>query len=241
MKTNKIAINILTLSLILLFFFAVSGVIAAPTSYDIPTKIDISKKYLFYLHGTGIEKWGPNGSHPRWGRFDYHGVVKAFQNRGFIVISEVRPEGTDIADYAKKVVQQINSLLNAGVPPENINVLGFSKGGVIAMYVSAVIKSPKIKYIFAASCVYKGEFKPIYKKSLKEAAPSIMGFFLSIYDEKDPICGTCKQTFKAGTEDAKYTEMELKVGKGHATFFGPMDEWIDPVTNWIAKIDSKQN
>lgn len=239
MKSNKIAINILTISLILFFLSTVSGVIAAPTSYDIPTKIDISKKYVFYLHGTGVEIWGPSGAHPRLGRFDYHGVVKAFQDRGFTVISEVRPKDTEIAEYSKKVVEQINSLLGAGVPPENITVLGFSKGGVIAMYVSAGVKNPNIKYIVAACCVYKGKFKSIYKKSLKEAAPYLSGLFLSIYDEKDHICGTCKETFRVAPEGVKYTEVELKVGEGHSTFFGPRDDWIDPVVDWIHSKQSK--
>lgn len=239
MKSNKIVISVLTVSLSLLFFSTVSSVIAARASYDIPATIDISKKYLFYLHGNGVEINGPTGAHPRWGRFDYHGVVEAFQNRGFIVISEVRPKGTDIVQYAKKEVKQINSLINAGVPPENITILGFSKGGVIAMYVSAGVKNATIKYIFAASCVYKGKFKKIYKKTLEEAAPFIVGSILSIYDEKDPICGTCKKTFQVAPEGTKYTEIELEVGKGHATFFGPMNEWIDPVTNWIAEMESK--
>ena len=52
----------------------------------------------------------------------------------FVVISEQRPRNTDVEEYAGKVTGQITALLDAGVPAENITVLGASKGAAIAIY-----------------------------------------------------------------------------------------------------------
>ena len=176
---------------------------------------------------------GAYASHPHYGTYDYHKMVKAFMDQGFVVISEIRPQGTDKLKYANKVVQQINTLLVSGVAAKNITVAGFSKGGSIALYVSAILKNPNIKYVVMAGCGRTGEYKRGYEHFLRHAASSLQGHFLSIYDENDSICGTCKSAFNAATGKITSNEIKLKVGKGHGTYYTPRKEWLEPVVEWI--------
>jgi poly(3-hydroxybutyrate) depolymerase len=99
---------------------------------DVPQKVDAKAKYLFYLHGAIIENEGVNAVSPRFGAYEYEQILNTFVNKGFVVISEPRPRGTDIEKYAAKVVGQVNALLKAGVPPQHITIVGGSRGGQIA-------------------------------------------------------------------------------------------------------------
>ena len=114
-----------------------SGFGIAKFSYDPPSVIKPSARYIFFLHGKTVENHGPNGRHPCFGIYDYHGIVRSFTSCGFTVISEIRPKGTKLDKYARKIVRQIKALMADGIPPQHITVVGFSKGSVITLLVSA--------------------------------------------------------------------------------------------------------
>ena len=103
---------------------------AKQASYDVPSTIDASAKYLFFLHNYYVEKHGPDGD------CKYYALLNTFADSGFTVVSEVRSGKIIPCAYAGTIVDQIRTLLDAGVPPENITVAGHSKGGVIALCVS---------------------------------------------------------------------------------------------------------
>lgn len=89
--------------------------------------------------------------------FDYLPKLKTintFFEAGFVTINEVREKDINIEHYSKKIVQWINQLLKAGIPPHLITVVGASKGGTIAANVSHRLKNKKIKYVFLASLFY---------------------------------------------------------------------------------------
>src|SRR5689334_21666657 len=62
---------------------------------DIPDNIDAKGRYLFYLHGLIVENEGVRPTSPKFGVYEYEEILETFKNRGFIVISEPRPKGTD--------------------------------------------------------------------------------------------------------------------------------------------------
>ncbi len=95
---------------------------------DVPEVIDPDGRYLIYLHGAIIERAGVRPTHPKFGVYEYQKVLEAFAERGFLVISEARPDGTDGMLYAATVADQVGALMNGGVSPEHITVVGFSKG-----------------------------------------------------------------------------------------------------------------
>src|SRR5262245_29152115 len=111
-----------------------------------PQTPDTKVKYLFYLHGRLIEEKGIRPTDPQYGVYEYEQILDTFKQFGFTVISEARPKGTDVKDYASKTVNQVQGLLNAGVPPYQITVVGASKGAVIAMVASTLLRNREVKF-----------------------------------------------------------------------------------------------
>ena len=71
--------------------------------------------------------------------------MKKLSGYGLVVISDQRPKNADTVEYANQITQQVETLLNAGVPANNITVVGASKGGAIAIYVSHFLGEPGSK------------------------------------------------------------------------------------------------
>ncbi|HAW94322.1 TPA: alpha/beta hydrolase, partial [Candidatus Azambacteria bacterium] len=136
----------------LVLFAAVAPACVATVHTDVPTSPEPAKTYVIYLHGRIIENAGPRPTDPRFGLYDYPAVLEALASRGAVVISAQRPPDTDMDAYAGIVVTQIEELIDRGVPPENIVVAGFSKGGGIAIRVSSVLRRPQVRFVLLAAC-----------------------------------------------------------------------------------------
>ena len=203
-------------------------------SYDLPSVIKPSEKYIFFLHGKIVEKQGPNGRHPCFGIYDYHGIVKSFENRGFTVISEIRPKGTKLYKYAGNIVRQIKTLLENGIPPKQITVVGFSKGSAVALLVSVELESPGVNFVVMSGISHTGTHVPgCYKKLIDRSVQFLHGRFLSIYDESDQKCDICQRIFQNVSDDAIFEKIKVKNGLGHGLFYRPRRDWFDPVVEWI--------
>jgi hypothetical protein len=162
--------------------------------------------------------------------------VKAFENRGFTVISEIRPKGTKPYKYSGNIVRQIKTLLAHGIPPEQITVVGFSKGSAIALLVSAKLKNPGVNFVVMSGISYQGTHVPRrYKKLVDRSVQFLQGRFLSIYDEFDQKCGVCQRAFQNASDDAIFKEIKVKNGLGHGLFYRPRRDWFEPVVEWINK------
>ena len=189
---------------------------------DIPDKIDTKAKFLFYLHGRIVEIKGIRPISEKYGAYEYEKIIEALKNRGFIVISEARSRNTHAGQYAQKLVSRVNRLLQAGVPPSNITVVGASKGAFIAMIVSTMLQNKEVNFVFLAGC----------SDSIRKFDLNFYGNILSIYDEKDQLVGSCQSFFKQSTGINRYKEIMLKIGTGHGIVYKPLKEWIDPVVQW---------
>jgi len=190
---------------------------------DVPDKIDIKAKYLFYLHGRIIEEKGIRPTSEKYGVYEYEKILETLKNKGFFVISEARKKNTHMGRYTQKVVSQVKALLKAGVPPENVTVVGASKGALIAMLVSTSLGNKDVNFVFMAGCN-----DMVYHKFDID----FYGNILSIYDKNDELAGTCQIFFENSTGINKYKEIKLKVGTGHGILYKPLKEWIDPVVKW---------
>ncbi|MEO1087219.1 MAG: hypothetical protein AAFY88_23540, partial [Acidobacteriota bacterium] len=102
----------------------------------IGTGVERFDAYVFYLHGRIIEDAGRRPEHPEYGIYEYDRVLEALAAPGIAVISEARPPATDVNAYASTVVSQVGELFAAGVAPEAVTIVGFSKGGSIALLTS---------------------------------------------------------------------------------------------------------
>lgn len=216
------------------------GLLAQPPSANgadraihsgVPTTIDPAARYLFHMHGRAIEVQGPKAKTP-WGNYLYNDVLEAFGDRGFVVISEVRPATTQLEPYATTVAGQIAKLLSAGVPPENITVTGFSKGGAIAVLTTPVIANPRVNFVVMAGCLLAGGGRT--PADLMATGKPPQGRIFSIYDEGDTEAGSCAGEF-AGKPGVTFKETVLREGRGHGLFLTPNKVWLDPVIDWALR------
>lgn len=179
-------------------------------------------KYLFYLHGKIVEDQGAKAVSERYGAYEYDKIIEGFRAEGFNVSSEARAVNTDVEKYAEKVAAQIGELLKNGVAPENITVVGASKGAFIALLVSTFVKNKNVNYVILAGCGVSEEF-------LKLA--NLYGNVLSIYEKSDTT-GSCQRLFDDAKGLNKRKEVMLETGLAHGFIYKPMREWLVPTLDW---------
>lgn len=192
---------------------------------DVPTPIDPGARYLFHMHGSIVEDFGPN-ARGRYGQYRYHATVEALADRGVIVVSEVRGP-TDPRGYAAKVAGQVARLRAAGVPADHITVTGMSKGGAIAVLASAAIADPAIRFVILAGCVRGGGFEP----GFAAFGGRPRGRVLSMVDRADQEAASCAGAFTP-TPGLLFEEVVFDLGRGHALFYGPDRVWVDRLVDW---------
>ena len=154
----------------------------------------------------------------KYGAYEYQRIIDSLDAGGFNVISEIRPKNTNVKAYANKVVSQIDSLLESGVTPKKLNVIGASKGGFIALEVAHQMQIPEIKYVILAACD-------------KENMPKFSGKVLSIYDDSDGFASDCRFLSLAQGFNV-FEEIKTKTGLGHGLIYKPYSEWLEPSIAW---------
>lgn len=201
----------------------ITGILLCSTLFAFES--DTKEKFIFFLHNRFLEEHGLNEAHPEFGRTEYLEIIEQFEKSGFKVISEKRNVNVNARDYALSLITQIDSLLNSGVYPENITVVGTSKGGYIAQYVSTLANNANLNFVFIAS----------FRDDDIQTIPDInyCGNILTIYEKTDPFGVSAinrKETSSCLIKHFK--EIELNTGMGHGFLFKPLKEWIEPTIEW---------
>ena len=194
------------------------------TRYSFPNIIEPEGRYLIYLHGKIIENEGIHAISPEFGPYEYVETLEYFAVAGFNVISEVRSANTDIDAYSDRVVTQINSLLEQGVPSENITVVGFSKGGAIAIFTSSKLRNPHVNFVLIAIC---GD------EVNKIPGLSLAGRILSLYEKSDEYGSSCKPLVERSPNVTGFEEIEFATGLRHGAFYTADPIWLDPLISWL--------
>jgi len=185
------------------------------------------QRYLFYLHGKIVEDQGANAvdSVNGYGAYQYNDILDSFRKENFIVLSEVRKKNTNPIDYSHKVVRQVDSLIKRGAKPDDITVVGASKGSFIAMLTSSYLKNKQVNFVFMAGC----------NEGVIKQFPDIQfcGRILSIFEKSDNIGHSCdKFKDKSSLPIPRYKEVELNTGLKHGFIFKPLPQWIGPAIKW---------
>ena len=139
------------------------------------------------------------------------------------MISEARPAGTNRAVYAEKVADQVGALMKGGVLPEHITVVGFSKGGGIAITASSILSEERLNFVFMGAC-------GPWLNSRPEIVPH--GRLLALRENSDDLVGSCEELFARTTSEGERKEIILELGGGHGAFYRPQSEWLGPVVEW---------
>jgi hypothetical protein len=189
---------------------------------DFPASIDPDGIYVFYSHGAIVEGGDPKPKHSKWGIYDFPTIKRDLADSGFEVIAWHRPQKTDPAQHAKTLVEQVSKLLDAGVEPNRITLLGFSRGGYISALASADMDDA-INVILLAACGKWVKNSPEIR---------LHGNFLSIYETSDSV-GSCKKLAGNSPELVSFEEISISTGLSHGAFYRPIEKWMTPVKDWI--------
>lgn len=218
--------------LIIVYGYSISHDVSAQSvSASILKKVKSDEIYLFYLHGGVVQEQGAYAVSKNYGKYEYYPILDSLANKGFNVISEVRPKSTNEIEYAKYIVRQIDTLKLHGVPAQNIVILGASSDAYITLEVALIAKNPKLNFVLLGLCSkYAVDY---YSRD----SNVFLGNYLSIYEKSDSK-GTCQKMFNNKT-NFEFEEIELNTGIDHAFLFKPLKEWIDPLTQWIQVLNSK--
>lgn len=182
------------------------------------------QKHLYHLHGAIIESKGVKPTHPKFGVYDFMAIVSALSaNKSIQLTADIRPEGTNVLEYAEKMADEINQLIASGVAAGDITVNGFSKGSAIAMNVSRILQNPDINYVFMAMC---------NRRFLDREDFTVSGRVLSIYEKSDRIGNSCQSLVDRSPNVSEFKEIELDTGKMHGAFYTADEQWIKPVIEW---------
>lgn len=200
----------------------------------VPATPDPSARYAIYLHGIGLDRPADDAVRAR-----FSAVTRSLADAGIQVIAEVRGPGTikkspeDLDAYARKVASQVAALRTAGVPPRNISVIGYSRGGVIALMSAGFVAHPEVGFAILAGCVSERGAAKKFVPVLMRYAEKLDGRFLSVVEESDADFSSCEPYFERAGAKPVRSETLLRTGKGHLLFAEPVDAWVAPVTQWV--------
>lgn len=226
------------LALMLVGFVCVSRITAQPSARvargrgiilsDVPREVDTKARYLFYISGYIVEAGNRRPTSPKFGVYEYEQMLETFKQRGFVVISEARKQSPEIEPYAAKVAEQVRRLLKAGVPPQNITVVGASQGSWIAMLASTYLKSPGLNFVAIGACAADDGLLRLV---------DLHGNVLFISERTD-LPASCQRFRADATGLGEYKEIETNTGQRHGFLYRPMKEWVEPTIAW-ARAHSK--
>lgn len=191
---------------------------------DLPKQINANEKYVFYSHGLIVEGTDPRPINARWGLYDFPSIKTDLASEHYNLIAYHRAKNTNPRVFAKKLADDVNLLVKKGVKPENISLVGFSRGGEITILASSYLKLSTINIILLASCnnFMKGH-----------AEFYVVGNLHSIYETTDGN-GSCQFLMEQSDQVKTMQEIAISTGKEHGAFYQPMAEWIMPVKAWLA-------
>ncbi|MCD0469258.1 alpha/beta hydrolase [Flavobacterium sp. JAS] len=207
------------------FFTFLLTLITIFTSFSQEKTPNKDQCYIYFLHNGFIEQNDLSVAHPEYGKAEYNEILASFRKDNFIVFSEIRKKDTDAHDYAEKIAKQIKKQLKKGVPPNKITVIGTSKGGYIAQFVSTFLANPDINFVFI------GCFRDIDIEEFPDI--NFCGNILMIYEESDVLgvdATKRKETSKLKVNHFK--QIELHTNLKHGFLYKAADNWIAPSKKW---------
>ncbi len=179
--------------------------------------------YLFFLHNAFLEEHKIDEPHPLYGKVEYKQILDHFSNAGFVVIADKRYSAVNPISYARKVAKEIDTLIARGVRPADITVVGTSKGGYIAQWVSTFVTAPDINYVFIGACT---------PTSTTDTAIKLHGHILSITEHSDTSTCSCSPLATRTTATQHFYELQLNTGKSHGFLYQANPLWLRPAAQW---------
>ena len=187
-----------------------------------PDQVNPNQHYLFYLHGKIIETEGIDAVSSEFGAYEFKKILEYFAEAGFNVIGEIRDSPPDPDQYAAHIKEGIQYLKDQGLSSNRITIVGFSKGGGLAILISDLVKDPDLKYVLIGIC---GDWI--------DPKLELTGKVLSLYEESDPYGSSCQDLANRSTDLVEFKEIVFNTGLSHGTFYTADPLWMDLVLDWL--------
>ena len=199
---------------------------AAKVYNQLPAEIEPKGHYVFYSHGYIVEGDNPKPVDTRfgWGLYDFPKIKETLSDESYTLIATHRSKNTDPYKYATGLSQQVRSLVEQGVKPENITLMGFSRGAFITGLTSDKVSDLAVNTIILAGC---GRLLSKNHTDIK-----VYGHVLSIFEKSDRA-SSCEKLKQKSQLTKSFTEIEIDTGLEHGAFYRPIPEWVTPVKDWI--------
>jgi pimeloyl-ACP methyl ester carboxylesterase len=190
-----------------------------------------AERHVIYLHGRIVQEQQSARPESRdFGFYELDRILAAFRNRGFVVSGEIRPKPASASESADRVVEQVRRLLDSGVPPEDITVVGASMGGGIAVLASERLQNPKLRFCVLGVCLSDAA-----GRAGGEGGPRPAGRILAIREASDELTKGCVPWSAEGEIQSSLVVREVTVSTGlrHGFLYRPLPEWLEPTVQWI--------
>ncbi|HKF44917.1 MAG TPA: hypothetical protein VKG01_17610 [Thermoanaerobaculia bacterium] len=182
-------------------------------------------RHVIYLHGRIVqEQQKARPKSDRFGYYEQEKILAAFRAEGFVVRGDIRPKATTESAGADAVVAQVKKLLDSGVPPSRITVVGASMGAGIAIVASARLQNPDVKFCVMGACLSENA-----RRIREEEGKALAGRFLAIREESDEYTSDCPPfREEPGSKSISAREIVLHTGLNHGFLYRPLPEWVKP-------------
>ena len=219
--------NFKNLAIVILVSSIITSLIAGELYELFPENINPDERYVIYSHGLILEGNISRPEHTNYGIYEFRKIKEVIlENGGFNLIAHHRPVNTDIDNYVETLVSWVETLVESGVKPSRITLVGFSRGSHLTAFASDKLRDHKINTALLASCM---------KGNIPVNPPlDLGGNLFSIYETTD-VMGTCAQLAQNSRSLESFEEVSITTGQAHGAFFRPLDEWVLPLKQWISK------
>jgi hypothetical protein len=210
-----------------IFFVAYSSWALSVELYEnFPRNIQPDEQYVFYSHGLIVEGANPKPVHPEFGTYEFPEIAQEiYKDGGFNLIAHHRPAGTDPDEYSDTLVDWVNRLVDSGVQPGNITLIGFSRGAQITLKTSNQLAQIGINTAVMGVC-FDGDFP-------SDPEIELTGRILSIYETSD-VVKSCSAILDRSDNAESTNEIAISTGQRHGAFYTPRPEWIVPLKAWLS-------
>ncbi len=187
-------------------------------------------RHLVYVHGRIVQvEQSRRPLHPQFGYYELDSILDTFRGQGFVVHSEIRPQTIDESDAADHLVAEVRKLLDSGVRPDSITVVGASMGASITLLASTRLDQPDVRFAVLGACLTENT-----RWLDREEHKRPRGRILAIRDASDDLDGPC--TAFSDDADARdgliAREIVIDTGLSHGFLYRPLPEWVEPVVQF---------
>jgi hypothetical protein len=153
---------------------------------------------------------------------DHAANVRAFEERGFTVVT-LAYAGEGDGAYARRVRGEVAALLEDGVAPEAVTVVGAGSGSPVVALASSAAANRRLNYVLLGNCDERLADDPRFHMS---------GRVLGLRDAGNRASLSCRRLWRDAPKLGDRRDLVLHTGLGAALFDAPRAEWLQPLSDW---------